>query len=127
MGEWGRPTTLAVVDRAGFAVAPPLLFGSGQEDLIELCQNTPKSVLLRSLPVAPSNHSRTLIQQGEAPPVATRGQCSFTCCDVELVANGETPDSPPDAGRKSLPPQLPDTPRSLPAHEHTQINTLMQP
>lgn len=33
-------TALAVVDRAGFTVTPPLLLGSGQEDLIQLCTKT---------------------------------------------------------------------------------------
>lgn len=36
--------------------------------------------------------------------------------DVQLVADGEAPHSSPDAGRKSLPPELPDPPRSLPTH-----------
>lgn len=53
----------------------------------------------------------------------TRGWCSLTCCDVKLVADGETPHSPPDTGRKSLPPQFPDPPRSLPTHTNTKINT----
>lgn len=35
-----RRTALAVVHRAGLAVTPPLLFGSGEEDLIELCSET---------------------------------------------------------------------------------------
>lgn len=39
--------------------------------------------------------------------------------DVELVANGETPYPSSDAGRQPLPPQIPDTPRRLPAHAHT--------
>lgn len=39
--------------------------------------------------------------------------------DVELIANGETPHSSSDARRKPLPPQIPDTPRPLPAHAHT--------
>lgn len=38
--EEGRRTALAVVHWAGLAVTPPLLFGSGEEDLIELCSNT---------------------------------------------------------------------------------------
>lgn len=47
-----------------------------------------------------------------------------TWCDVELVADGEAPHSSSDTGRKSLPPQLPDPPRSLPTHTMSKINTL---
>lgn len=42
--------------------------------------------------------------------------------DVELVADGEAPHSSSDAGRKSLPPEVPHPPRSLPAHKHNEKN-----
>lgn len=46
----------------------------------------------------------------------------LTWRDVELVANGEAPHASSDARRKSLPPELPDPPRSLPTHRHTRLN-----
>ena len=34
--------------------------------------------------------------------------------DVEVVPDGQAPDSSSDTGRKAVPPQLPHTPRALP-------------
>ncbi len=38
---------------------------------------------------------------------------------VQLIPNGQTPDFPSHVGRKTLPPQIPDTPRATPEETHT--------
>lgn len=97
-------TALVVVDRARLAVAPPLLLGSGQEDLIQFYRD---------------NQNRALETQNQRGANRTQSQNRVgTCCDVELVADGQAPDSSSDSRRKALPPEVPDPPRPLPEHTH---------
>lgn len=111
----GSGTALVVVDRAGLAVAPPLLLGSGQEDLIKFCRETQKEADVRD---ARRRGRRLGVSIHLNPgPVGTWS-------DVQLVPDGQAPHSSSDSRRKTLPPELPDPPRPLPEHTHTHSHTV---
>lgn len=82
--------------------------------------------LLKKISLYKINESLVLIQtafvlQTGVCFIYLNGKHLCTWCDVQLVANGEAPHSSSDAGRKPLPPKLPDAPRCLPAPRHTQV------